>query len=55
MTFPSSGSRRLVDLLRRQGIERITRVPGESYLAALDFLHDAAMDVVICVPGNPRP
>ncbi|MFX6759317.1 thiamine pyrophosphate-binding protein, partial [Acinetobacter baumannii] len=31
-----------------QGIERVTCVPGESYLAALDALHDSAIDVVVC-------
>ncbi|KQK27690.1 thiamine pyrophosphate-binding protein [Bosea thiooxidans] len=50
MTLQNSrtGGQILVDQLLRQGVERITCVPGESYLAALDALHDAAIDVVIC-------
>ncbi|MEL6998216.1 MAG: thiamine pyrophosphate-binding protein [Pseudomonadota bacterium] len=31
----------LVDCLRAQGVERVFAVPGESYLAALDGMHDA--------------
>ena len=31
----------LIDCLRAQGTRRIFGVPGESYLAALDGLHDA--------------
>ena len=31
----------LVDCLREQGVRRVFAVPGESYLAALDGLHDA--------------
>lgn len=31
----------LVDCLRSQGVERVFAVPGESYLAALDGMHDA--------------
>ena len=50
MTIANSrtGGQILVDQLLAQGVERITCVPGESYLAALDALHDAAIDVVIC-------
>jgi acetolactate synthase I/II/III large subunit len=29
-------------------VERLTCVPGESYLAALDALHDTEIDVMIC-------
>lgn len=36
----------LVDQLRLQGVERVFCVPGESYLAALDGLFDAGIDVV---------
>jgi acetolactate synthase-1/2/3 large subunit len=43
-----TGGQILVDQLVAQGVERVTCVPGESYLAALDALHDAAIDVVIC-------
>ena len=36
-----TGGRILVDALLRQGCERIFCVPGESYLAVLDALHDS--------------
>src|SRR3712207_306602 len=42
------GGRVLVDQLLAQGVERLTCVPGESYLAVLDALHDANIDVMIC-------
>ena len=43
-----SGGRILVDQLVAQGVERLTCVPGESYLAVLDALHDAKVDVLVC-------
>jgi len=43
-----TGGKILIDQLRRQGVERVTCVPGESYLAALDALYDSGVDVVIC-------
>jgi acetolactate synthase-1/2/3 large subunit len=43
-----SGGRILVDQLLAQGVDRLTCVPGESYLAVLDALHDAQIDVVVC-------
>src|SRR5918912_1911108 len=43
-----TGGRSLVDQLSAQGVERLTCVPGESYLAVLDALHDAAIDVLVC-------
>src|SRR3954468_11058507 len=43
-----TGGRILVDQLIKQGVERLTCVPGESYLAVLDALHDAAIDVLVC-------
>ena len=43
-----TGGRILVDQLIAQGVERLTCVPGESYLAVLDALHDAAVDVLVC-------
>jgi acetolactate synthase-1/2/3 large subunit len=44
-----SGGRILVDQLRLHGVDRIFCVPGESYLAALDALHDTpAIDLVVC-------
>lgn len=45
---PRSGARILVDQLVRQGVERLTCVPGESYLAVLDALHDTDVDVLVC-------
>jgi acetolactate synthase I/II/III large subunit len=43
-----SGGRILVDQLQLHGVERLTCVPGESFLAVLDALHDAAIDVLVC-------
>ena len=43
-----SGGQILVDQLKIQGVDRVTCVPGESYLAALDAMYDAEIDVLIC-------
>jgi acetolactate synthase-1/2/3 large subunit len=43
-----TGGQILVDQLVAQGVERVFCVPGESYLAALDALHDAAIEVTVC-------
>jgi acetolactate synthase-1/2/3 large subunit len=43
-----TGGQILVDQLIVQGVERLTCVPGESYLAVLDALHDASIDVLVC-------
>ena len=43
-----SGGKILVDQLVTQGVERIYCVPGESFLAALDAMHDAAIEVTVC-------
>ncbi|HEY0571235.1 MAG TPA: thiamine pyrophosphate-binding protein [Enterovirga sp.] len=43
-----TGGQILVDQLLAQGVDHATCVPGESYLAVLDALHDAAIDVVVC-------
>ncbi|WGR92535.1 thiamine pyrophosphate-binding protein [Bradyrhizobium sp. ISRA443] len=43
-----TGGQILIDQLVAQGVERVTCVPGESYLAALDALHDSPIDVVVC-------
>eukprot|EP01035_Chromulina_nebulosa_P063585 gene63585-86983_t len=40
MTSPRTGGRILVDQLVAQGCDRIFTVPGESFLAVLDALHD---------------
>lgn len=43
-----TGGQLIVDQLIAQKVERITCVPGESYLAVLDALHDAKIDVLVC-------
>ncbi|MDP9414689.1 MAG: thiamine pyrophosphate-binding protein [Pseudomonadota bacterium] len=49
MTDPRTGGRILVDNLLAQGCERIFTVPGESFLAVLDALHDTPqIDLVVC-------
>ena len=49
MTAPSrTGGQILVDQLLIHGVDHIFCVPGESYLAALDALHDASIDVTVC-------
>ena len=45
---PRTGAQVLVDQLLVQGIERVTCVPGESYLAVLDALRDSGIDVLVC-------
>lgn len=48
-TVPArSGGQLVVEQLLAQGVDRITCVPGESYLAVLDALHDAAIEVMVC-------
>jgi acetolactate synthase-1/2/3 large subunit len=49
MTKTRSGGRILIDNLVAQGCDRIFCVPGESYLAALDALHDTPeIDLIVC-------
>ncbi|GGZ90693.1 thiamine pyrophosphate-binding protein [Novosphingobium arvoryzae] len=51
MTEPQTmtGGRLLVDCLIAQGCDRIFTVPGESFLAVLDALHDSPeIDTVVC-------
>lgn len=43
-----TGGQILVDNLAAQGVEHIFCVPGESYLAVLDALHDAPIKVTVC-------
>ena len=43
-----TGGQILVDQLVAQGVEHVTCVPGESYLAVLDALHGASIDVITC-------
>jgi acetolactate synthase-1/2/3 large subunit len=49
MTKLRTGGRILVDNLVAQGCDRIFTVPGESFLAVLDALHDtSAIDLIVC-------
>jgi acetolactate synthase-1/2/3 large subunit len=49
MTTSRTGGRILVDNLVAQGCDRIFTVPGESFLAVLDALHDTpGIDLVVC-------
>jgi acetolactate synthase-1/2/3 large subunit len=48
MTAPRSGGRILVDQLHRHGVSEVFCVPGESYLAVLDALHDAPIRTTVC-------
>jgi acetolactate synthase I/II/III large subunit len=43
-----SGGQILVDQLKIHGARHVFCVPGESYLAVLDALHDADIETVIC-------
>ncbi|MFC2250400.1 thiamine pyrophosphate-binding protein [Labrys portucalensis] len=43
-----NGGRLIVDALVAQGVEQVFCVPGESYLAVLDALHDAPINVTVC-------
>src|SRR5918998_3010964 len=43
-----SGGQILVDQLVLHGVDHLFCVPGESYLAALDAMHDAAIEVTVC-------
>ncbi len=43
-----SGGQILIDQLVAQGVKRVYCVPGESYLAALDALRDAAIETTVC-------
>lgn len=42
-----TGGQLIVDCLAAQGVERVFCVPGESYLAVLDALHDSAIATVL--------
>jgi len=43
-----TGGQLIVDALVANGVKRISCVPGESYLAVLDALHDTDIDVLVC-------
>jgi acetolactate synthase-1/2/3 large subunit len=43
-----TGGQLIVDALEANGVERVFCVPGESYLAVLDALHDSKIRTVVC-------
>ena len=42
-----SAAQVLVDQLKIQGVRHVFCVPGESYLAVLDALHDRGIEVIV--------
>ena len=42
------GGQILVDQLKAQGVRRVFSVPGESFLAALDGLHESGIENIVC-------
>src|SRR5271165_6547052 len=45
---PRSGGQILIDQLVMQSVERAYCVPGESFLAALDAMNDAPIELTVC-------
>ena len=43
-----TGGQLIVEALEANGVERIYSVPGESYLAVLDALHDSTIRNIVC-------
>ena len=43
-----TGGKLIVDTLEANGVKRVFCVPGESYLAVLDALHDSKIRTVVC-------
>jgi acetolactate synthase I/II/III large subunit len=43
-----TGGQLVVEALVANGVKRVSCVPGESYLAVLDALHDTDIDVMVC-------
>ncbi|WP_048648104.1 thiamine pyrophosphate-binding protein [Nitratireductor soli] len=43
-----TGGQLIVDCLEANGVERVFSVPGESYLAVLDALHDSNIRNIVC-------
>ena len=43
-----TAARLIVEALEKNGVERVFCVPGESYLALLDALHDSPIAVTLC-------
>jgi acetolactate synthase-1/2/3 large subunit len=48
MSMEKTGGQLIVEALAANGVKRIACVPGESYLAVLDALHDSDIEVMIC-------
>jgi acetolactate synthase I/II/III large subunit len=48
LSTPRTGGQILIDQLVLHGVKHLFCVPGESYLAALDALHDAPIEVTVC-------
>jgi acetolactate synthase I/II/III large subunit len=45
---PRTGGQILIDQLLIQGVQHVFCVPGESYLAALDAMHDTPLNITVC-------
>ncbi|MBB3963438.1 thiamine pyrophosphate-binding protein [Rhizobium metallidurans] len=43
-----TGGELVVEALKANGVKRLSCVPGESFLAVLDALHDSDIEVVVC-------
>jgi acetolactate synthase-1/2/3 large subunit len=43
-----TGGELIVEALKANGVKRLSCVPGESFLAVLDALHDSDIDVIVC-------
>lgn len=43
-----TGGQLVVDALEANGVDRLYCVPGESYLAVLDALHDSKIETIVC-------
>ncbi|MFJ6327148.1 MULTISPECIES: thiamine pyrophosphate-binding protein [unclassified Rhizobium] len=43
-----TGGQLIVEALKANGVKRISCVPGESFLAVLDALHDSDINVLVC-------
>lgn len=43
-----TGGQLIVEALEANGVDRVYCVPGESYLAVLDALHDASIRTIVC-------
>ena len=48
LSKPIHAGAAIVESLALHGVERVFAVPGESYLAVLDGLHDADIETVVC-------